>query len=183
MHAKLVASILIPHYNSVTHNSAPCLRSKGPVVVTLRRENLRLARALRRSRLFVWSSGRLRQKRNATYRQKDASLGRSSVPKLERPLAVWSQSLCGAGVVLGTTFFAATLTPTLIPRSFSTQGILAGICFAIGYGCGVLLRSLWRYLELPEPRFRIRGIVNAVIAVVSLAVGTVCDPPRALRCL
>ena len=60
-------------------------------------------------------------------------------------------SLSGVGITLGTLFFAAALTPTLVPRSFSTQGVLAGACFAIGYGAGVLWRWLWRYLELPQP--------------------------------
>ena len=84
--------------------------------------------------------------------------------KLPRRLA---RSLCGAGIVLGTLFFAAALTPTLIPRSYLTQGALAGLCFAIGYGCGVAWRALWRYLELPEAPPRFQSRVNVVLAVFS----------------
>ena len=40
-------------------------------------------------------------------------------------------SLSGVGLMLGALFFAASLTPTLIPRSYLTQGVLAGACFAI----------------------------------------------------
>ena len=67
-----------------------------------------------------------------------------------------AQSLAVAGLALGTLFFAASLTPSLVPRNALTQGALAGSCFAIGYGLGVFLRWLWRYLELPElaPRTR-----------------------------
>jgi uncharacterized membrane protein len=79
-------------------------------------------------------------------------------------------SLSGIGIVLGTLFFAASLTPTLIPRTYITQGVLAGGCFAIGYGLGVAWRWLWRYLEIPEPRERLRSIVNAIVSAFCLIV-------------
>jgi uncharacterized membrane protein len=75
------------------------------------------------------------------------------------------QSLSGVGLVLGALFFATSLTPTLIPRSYLTQGALAGTCFAIGYGAGIFWRWLWHYLELPEPSARVRSATNALIAV------------------
>jgi uncharacterized membrane protein len=80
------------------------------------------------------------------------------------------QSLSGVGLVLGALFFAAALTPTLVPRSYLTEGALAGACFAIGYACGVLWRWLWHYLELPEPSQRMRSIANALVAVACLLV-------------
>jgi uncharacterized membrane protein len=80
------------------------------------------------------------------------------------------QSLSGVGLVLGTLFFAVSLTPTLVPRSYLTQGVLAGACFAIGYAVGVLWRFLWHYLELPEPSSRIRSVTNALLAVACLLV-------------
>ncbi|UZF94171.1 alpha/beta hydrolase [Bosea sp. NBC_00550] len=79
-------------------------------------------------------------------------------------------SLSGVGLVLGTLLFAAALTPTLVPRSYLTQGALAGICFAIGYGLGVLSRQLWRYLELPKPSDRLRRPTNAVALLLSLLI-------------
>src|ERR1700744_6365967 len=75
------------------------------------------------------------------------------------------QSLSGVGLVLGALFFAASLTPTLIPRNYLTQGVLAGACFAIGYGAGVFWRWLWHYLELPEPSPRTRTSANALVAI------------------
>jgi uncharacterized membrane protein len=75
-----------------------------------------------------------------------------------------------AGLALGTLFFAASLTPSLVPRNALTQGALAGGCFAIGYGLGVFLRWLWRYLELPELAPRTRSIATIVTAVLCLAI-------------
>jgi uncharacterized membrane protein len=80
------------------------------------------------------------------------------------------QSLSGVGLMLGALFFAASLTPTLVPRSYLTQGALAGACFAIGYAAGVLWRWLWHYLELPEPSPRVRSIANALVAIACLVV-------------
>jgi len=79
-------------------------------------------------------------------------------------------SLSGVGLMLGALFFAAALTPTLIPRSYLTQGALAGGCFAIGYLAGELWRRLWHYLELPEPSARARSVANALVAVGCLLV-------------
>lgn len=73
-------------------------------------------------------------------------------------------SLSGVGLVLGALLFAAALTPTLVPRSSLTQGVLAGACFTIGYEIGVLWRWLWHYLELPEPSTHIRSAVNLTVA-------------------
>ena len=56
----------------------------------------------------------------------------------------------GVGLVTGALFVAGSLTPSLIPRSPQIQGILAGFCFAAGYGVAVLAGALWRYLQLPR---------------------------------
>ncbi len=80
------------------------------------------------------------------------------------------QSLSGVGLVLGALLFAAALTPTLVPRSYLTQGALAGACFAVGYAGGVLWRWLWHYLELPEPSPRVRSLANTLVAVACLVV-------------
>src|SRR5215813_853917 len=80
------------------------------------------------------------------------------------------RSLSGVGIFLGALLFAASLTPTLVPRNYLMQGALAGACFAIGYAAGVLWRWLWRYLELPEPSERLRSIANALVAAACLVV-------------
>ena len=55
-------------------------------------------------------------------------------------------------MVIGALFLAASLTPSLIPRSFLLQGVLAGACFAIGYGVGAALLRLWAYLAAADRR-------------------------------
>jgi uncharacterized membrane protein len=77
------------------------------------------------------------------------------------------RSLSAGGLVLGTLFFVASLTPTLVPRTYLTQGVLSGACFAVGYGIGAAWRWLWAHLELPEPRERL-------LIILKIAVATVC---------
>ena len=84
--------------------------------------------------------------------------------------ALW-RSFSGVGLVLGAAFFAASLTPSLIPRGFALQGVLAGVCFAVGYGLGILMQLFWAYLQLPIPSERIRrGATWAAAAVAGLVV-------------
>ncbi|CAN7560382.1 alpha/beta hydrolase [Aminobacter sp. LjRoot7] len=80
-------------------------------------------------------------------------------------------SFSTTGLLLGTLFFAASLTPTLIPRNYLTQGVLSGLSAAVGYGCGFFLRWLWRYLELPELRARILIAGKLVAAIACGIVG------------
>lgn len=53
-----------------------------------------------------------------------------------------------AGLILGTVFFATSLTPTLLPRPAAIQGAVSGLSFAAGYALGALLVATWRYLQL-----------------------------------
>src|SRR5215468_2006443 len=76
-------------------------------------------------------------------------------------------SFSTSGLLLGTLFFAASLTPSLLPRSFLTQGVLSGFSLAAGYGIGVLGRRLWAYMELPQPK-------GPLLRVAKLAAATGC---------
>ena len=69
-------------------------------------------------------------------------------------ISVLAKSFSTAGLLVGILFFAASLTPSLMPRSFLVQGALSGFCAALGYGVGVAAVWLWRYLEIPVPRAR-----------------------------
>lgn len=80
------------------------------------------------------------------------------------------RSLCGFGLVVGALFFAASLTPSLIPRSFEVQGVLAGVAFSSGYGIGVLVRWLWRYLEMPSLSARILNYTTLASAAICLCI-------------
>ena len=72
------------------------------------------------------------------------------------------------GWLLGLLFFALALTPSLIPRHFTTQGILCGCCFAAGYGIGVFLEWLWDYLELKWSSPRLAKWVGRTLALMCL---------------
>jgi uncharacterized membrane protein len=69
------------------------------------------------------------------------------------------------GLLLGTLFFAAALTPTLLPRNFVTQGVLSGLSLAAGYGIGVFGHWLWTYMELLQPKDRLLRIAKLVAAI------------------
>ena len=84
-------------------------------------------------------------------------------------------SLSATGLVLGTLFFAASLTPSLLPRTYLTQGMLSGVAMACGYGLGALFSALWFWLELPEPKDRLRrwimiaaGGLSGIVVLVFL---------------
>lgn len=48
------------------------------------------------------------------------------------------------GVIGGGVFWVASLAPTLMPRTVTTQAASSGLCLAIGYGLGTLLACLVR---------------------------------------
>ncbi|MBL0375338.1 alpha/beta-hydrolase family protein [Rhizobium sp. KVB221] len=73
-------------------------------------------------------------------------------------------SLSTIGLLFGFLFFAASLTPSLMPRSYVIQGALSGVCSAIGYLFGVWLVWLYGYLQLPVWRDAPRAVKAAVIA-------------------
>ncbi len=74
------------------------------------------------------------------------------------------KSLCTGGLIFGTIFFCASLSPSLVPRTFVMQGALSGACFALGYGLGVGWRWLWRYMGLPELRQQYQRPITVLIA-------------------
>lgn len=74
------------------------------------------------------------------------------------------------GLLLAAAFFAAALTPSLIPRTPLMQGLLGGVVGAIGYEIGALLVWLWRFVELPAPGGR--WLARARLACALGALGT-----------
>jgi uncharacterized membrane protein len=81
------------------------------------------------------------------------------------------RSFSPAGLLLGTLFFAASLTPSLIPRGTLMQGVLSGLSLSLGYGIGVSGQMLWHYLELPPLDSRRFRIVSLAAIAISLVVG------------
>ena len=74
------------------------------------------------------------------------------------------------GLLLGSLFFAFSLTPSLVPRPALIQGVLSGLTFAAGYGVGVAAAFLWNHLQLPLVQGRARLISRVVAATVTTAV-------------
>jgi uncharacterized membrane protein len=82
-------------------------------------------------------------------------------------------SLSYVGLVVATLSFAASLTPSLLPRQFAVQGILSGLALVVGYGIGTGAEWLWRYMELPPPSARYAGRFKAVATVGVMIVAAV----------
>jgi uncharacterized membrane protein len=87
---------------------------------------------------------------------------------------IW-RSFSAVGLLTGTLFFAASLTPSLVPRPTAVQGVVSGVSLSAGYAIGVFVRWLWGYLELPHPQPRterwlllLAAAGCAVVAVVFL---------------
>lgn len=85
---------------------------------------------------------------------------------LQRWLVGLWRSYSAVGLLAGTLFFAASLTPSLLPRTFVTQGVLSGVSMAAGYGVGLLGLLLWNYMELPQPRARTARIIKIIAALI-----------------
>jgi len=75
-------------------------------------------------------------------------------------------------LVFATLLFAASLSPSLLPRPYLVQGLLSGLSTAVGYGVGVFFVWLWQYLEMPSLSARLQTIVRRTsgVGVAILAV-------------
>lgn len=82
-----------------------------------------------------------------------------------------ARSLPTVGLLLGTVFFAASLTPSLLPRPPMMQGVVSGLSFAAGYGVGVGLRWVWTYMQLPRlsGRWRLAAFSTASVLCAATA--------------
>jgi uncharacterized membrane protein len=90
---------------------------------------------------------------------------------------VFSAQLSRPGLVVAALFFAASLAPSLLPRTGLFQGLVSGITLACGYGIGVLAAWTWRYLGLPAAdrgtrvgRILLGTVAAVVISIVAVSV-------------
>lgn len=90
---------------------------------------------------------------------------------------VFSLRHSNAGLIGAALFFTASLAPSMLPRSGLFQGLVSGITIAIGYGLGVFVAWLWRYLGLPvvttadrRGRILLSGVVVVVAVIVVVSV-------------
>ncbi|MBV9722384.1 MAG: alpha/beta-hydrolase family protein, partial [Mycobacterium sp.] len=91
------------------------------------------------------------------------------------PLLVWAWSLLRqkfVGVAMGAVFFCLSLTPSLLPRDWLFQGLIAGINAAFGYGLGVLVgktiyRVVLRNARWWPPPARVLFWMKAAVVVIA----------------
>ena len=96
------------------------------------------------------------------------------VPSIGRPEAVLDRVVSGVGLTVATWAFAASLMPSLLPRTAWVQGIVSGVTVAVGYGAGAGTHALWTYLGIPGIRGRARtallgGLVGLGLAAAVLS--------------
>ena len=96
-------------------------------------------------------------------------------PKPKKPRRLLYLTLPGCWGAL--VFSCVSFTPTLLPRSGVTQGLVWGITAAIGYGLAVLLAWIWRAFADRDPRpakrrsWLVLFIVGGVMLAVSFGFG------------
>ena len=95
-------------------------------------------------------------------------------------------SLHPFGLTLGVLFFAASLTPSLLPRPTSIQAVLSGLVLSLGYCLGILCVWTWRYLQLPttskrQSKFLNRGKIVASVFLMAVAVWYAASWQNAIR--
>ncbi|MTH77668.1 alpha/beta hydrolase [Paracoccus aestuariivivens] len=77
-------------------------------------------------------------------------------------------------LLAGLLMAAASLTPSLIPRDWILQGVLAGTSMAAGYLVLVFLLALWRALQIPLLPRRWATLCHVVLAIPVLALLVRC---------
>lgn len=88
----------------------------------------------------------------------DETLTSPATTSAEAP-RVFALRYSPVGVAMAALFFAFSLYPSLLPRTGLFQGVVSGVTVAVGYGLGALIEGLWRYLEIPPVRGRVRTIL------------------------
>lgn len=92
---------------------------------------------------------------------------------LKQRIANYFGSLSFTGLTTGILFLCVSVTPSLLPRHYVVQGLLSGLSLAIGYGVGVGLLVIYRFLELKEPKERVqqigRRVIGGLLAITVLA--------------
>ena len=62
--------------------------------------------------------------------------------------------LSATALVVAVSCFGASFTPSLMPRDPLIQAALAAVAASLGYEAAMLVRALWRYMEIPDIKGR-----------------------------
>ncbi|WP_113911872.1 alpha/beta hydrolase [Roseovarius dicentrarchi] len=77
-------------------------------------------------------------------------------------------------LLVGLLLFAASLTPSLIPREWPAQGALGGLVMALGYLIGRLAMGLWWAMGLPALAGRLRRVLLTLLGIPVLILVGYC---------
>lgn len=88
---------------------------------------------------------------------------------VKKQLSEYWNSFSYIGLVFAALFFAASVSPSLLPRPYFVQGILSGFAIAVGYSLGVAGLLLYQFLELPNANDRIQRI-SKIVTTLSVSV-------------
>ncbi|OKL42269.1 alpha/beta hydrolase [Pseudovibrio exalbescens] len=75
-------------------------------------------------------------------------------------------NFCAPCFLLGLLFFAASLTPSLIPRGPLEQGVLGGLVTALGYLIGMIIALLWCAADMPHLSGRPVKVIFWILTVL-----------------
>lgn len=84
---------------------------------------------------------------------------------------VFTRRLSFGGLAGALVFFCISMSPSLVPRSSLMQGVVSGICVAIGYGLGSALLVAIRRLRENEPSPRFKRAAWTTLAAATLLFG------------
>lgn len=88
---------------------------------------------------------------------------------MKQRLIQYKDSFSFIGLTMAALFFAASVTPSLLPRTYLVQGILSGFALAIGYCVGVVLVWTYQFFEFHEPTGRTQTIAKRItVGVVAV---------------
>ena len=81
-------------------------------------------------------------------------------------------SFSTVGLIVGLGLACISLTPSMLPRAILVQGVLTGLVFALGYGIGVTLHEIWKYMGLKslagKPARFVTWLLLGVLIVVAI---------------
>ncbi|TWT92206.1 hypothetical protein Pla100_47430 [Neorhodopirellula pilleata] len=78
----------------------------------------------------------------------------------------YGRSFSFVGLVVGMFFFAASVTPSLLPRHFVTQGLLSGFAIAAGYAVGFAAVGVYLLAGFRQPPPKIQTISRWTSGVI-----------------
>jgi len=78
--------------------------------------------------------------------------------------------LSATALVVAVSCFGASLTPSLMPRDPLIQAALAAVAASLGYEAAMLVRALWRYMEIPDIKGRFLWVWWATALLISIGI-------------